>query len=366
MTRARLYGRVQGNSSHAVVTEGFRGALSEAGLLAGVCPLDISEGLEPDSVAGASARHGIYTGPLGQVEVMFRRGLHEHYWIMVAPNSTRLPPDLVALLTGLQDKHPRRVHLMAPSSWATDVVNKHFVGDQGSCLTVPHGVDTAHYKVNVARAEQMRKGSQGGEFRVIHFSTSAQQRKGTLELIQAWKRLETLWDTPRAVLLCVMDRPAQEALMSALFDADLALPAGVRISPRADLSPESMAQNLAWSHVVCQPSRGEAFGLLPLQALCCGVPVVATDCTGHSEYLGQGFEAMGCEIVATGGLVAIDDLPGAKAPGLDCAEVARALLAARRRWSDLQGEALRHAPNWQRFWSWKEKLGPFVERIRTT
>lgn len=366
MTRARLYGRVQGNGSLAVVTEGFRKVLDEAALLAGVCPLDVAEGLEPDPVAGASARHGIYTGPLGQVERMFRRGVHEQYWIMVAPNSNRLPPDLVAMLTGLQEKCPRRVHLMAPSGWATDVVNKHFAGDEGSCLTVPHGVDTAYYKVNVSRAEEMGRGTGLGEFRVLHFSTSAQQRKGTLELIQAWKRLETLWDPSRATLLCVMDRSAQEALMGALFDADLALPSGVRISPRADLTPQAMAQNLAWSHVVCQPSRGEAFGLIPLQALCCGVPVVATDCTGHSEYLGQGGEAMGCEIVETGGLVAIDDLPGAKAPGLDCAEVARALLAARRRWSDLQGEALKYAPDWQRLWSWKEKLGPFVERIRTT
>ena len=152
--------------------------------------------------------------------------------------------------------------------------------------------------------------------------------------------------------------------MARLFEEDIPLPGTVRIIPRADLTPEQMAQNLAWSHVVCQPSRGEAFGLIPLEALCCGVPVVATDCTGHSEYLGSSGHAEGVEIIATGSLTPIDDLPGAMAPSLDPQEIARALKLARDIWGALQDEAQQNAAHWQRLWSWKEKLRPFVELLR--
>lgn len=366
MTLARLYGRVQGQSSLAVVTEGFRSVLEAQGVLAGVCPVDIIEVPEEETHAGASARHGVYTGHLGRLSMMFTRGLHQHYWIMLAPNSNRLPPDLVHLISGYAAT-TRRVHLMAPSAWASKIVEAHFPG-QGPCFTAPHGVDTARYKVNAARAEQMRKGSGYGEFRVLHFSTSAQSRKGTVELVQAWKLLESQagWDPARATLLCVMDRPAQETLMARLFEEDLTLPSTVRIIPRADLTPEQMAQNLAWSHVVCQPSRGEAFGLIPLEALCCGVPVVATYCTGHSEYLGIGGEAMGCELITTDTDGPLDDLPGSVGPRLTPEEIARALKTARQTWGSLQDEALKYAPDWQRLWSWKEKLAPFVELLRNT
>lgn len=371
MTLVRLYGRVQGQSSLAVVTEGFRSVLEAQGVLAGVCPVDVIEVPEEETHAGVSARHGIYTGHLGRLGMMFTRGLHQHYWIMLAPNSNRLPADLVHVISGYAEKYPRRVHLMAPSAWATDIVSKHFDTHwTGPVVTVPHGVDTARYKVNAPRAEQMRKGSGYGEFRVLHFSTSAQERKGTLELITAWKQLEAQagWDAERATLLCVMDRPAQETLMARLFEEGLTLPSTVRIIPRADLTPEQMAQNLAWSHVVCQPSRGEAFGLIPLEALCCGVPVVATDCTGHSEYLSPlvGARIAGFVPIVTGPLAPIDDLPTASAPSLEPIHIANALAHARGTWGTRQDEALKGADVWQRLWSWKEKLSPFVEVLRNT
>lgn len=368
MTLARLYGRVQGHGSLAVVTAGFRSALEEASVLAGVCPVDVHEIPEEETHAGASARHGIYTGHLGQVELMFKRGLHEHYWIMLAPNSNRLPPDLVQLIAGLQDKHHRRVHLMAPSAWATDVVSKHFIGHQGPCITVPHGV-SAEYHVRPGLSQQTRADFQGhGLFRVMHFSTSNRQRKGTVELIQAWAKLEDsgTW-APGAQLLCVMDYLAQLSLMDALGDLGLSLPHGVRIVDRADLSPEAMAQNLARAHLVCQPSRGEAFGLIPLEALCSGVPVAATACTGHSEYLQpHGIGTFGARSIATGAWAPIDDLPGSLAPALDEKDVRVALADCRENWLEYQYEALRFAPEYQKKWAWKETLDPFVELLRNT
>lgn len=363
MTLARLYGRVQGHGSLAVVTDGFRSVLEPEGLLAGLCPLDVHEAPEEESHAGASARHGIFTGALGQVGDLFKRGLHEHYWIMVAPNSNRLPPDLVRLLTGYAERFPRRVHLMAPSAWAADIVSKHFIG---VVPAVPHGV-SEQYRVRQDISDQTRAAYEDtGAFRVVHFSTSDRQRKGTVELVQAWMSLKQsgTWAS-NAELLCVMDHLAQLALLDTLYERGLRVPAGVRIVDRADLTPQAMAQNLSRAHLVCQPSRGEAFGLVPLEALCCGVPVAATACTGHLAYLNDGFLPT-AEIIRTGALAPLDDLPGSVAPSLDPEDIEHSLRRVRTAWPIVQEDALAAAPLWQSNWSWKVSLGPFVELLRKT
>lgn len=376
MTLARLYGRVQGHGSLAVVTDGFRSVLEPEGLLAGLCPLDVHEAPEEESHAGASARHGIFTGALGQVGDLFKRGLHQHCWIMVAPNSNRLPPDLVRLITGYAERFPRRVHLMAPSAWAADIVSKHFDGHSiGVVHAVPHGV-SEQYRVRQDISDQTRAAYEDtGAFRVMHFSTSDRQRKGTVELVQAWMSLKQsgTWAS-NAELLCVMDHLAQLALLDTLYERGLRVPPGVRIVERADLTPQAMAQNLSRAHLVCQPSRGEAFGLVPLEALCCGVPVAATPCTGHSEYylgrvVGQPTQsnvAPGFVTIPTGDFAPLDDLPGSVAPALDPADVEAALRLARSSWASLQQRAIEGAPLWQSNWSWKVSLGPFVELLRKT
>ena len=370
MTLARLYGRVQGHGSLAVDTDGFRSVLDEEGLLAGICPLDVAEVPEEESHAGASARHGIFTGPLGQVGDMFKRGLHQHYWIMLAPNSNRLPSDLVRLITGYAERFPRQVHLMAPSAWAADVVSKNFDGHYvGVIHSVPHGVSAEYHHRQDLSSETRESFERGDPFRVMHFSTSAQRRKGTVELIQAW--IELSWEDAR--LLCVMDRQAQLSLMDTLWEINIRLPESVRVVDRADLPAVAMAKNLQRAHLVCQPSRGEAFGLIPLEALCCGVPVAATTCTGHSEYCRSGISVrpglpsgLGFATIPVGDLAPLDDLPGSMAPSLDPADIAAALSFARRDWLTLQTEALRAAPLWQSNWSWKVSLGPFVGLLRKT
>jgi glycosyltransferase involved in cell wall biosynthesis len=362
VTRARLYGRVQGHGSLAVVTDGFRSVLDEEGLLAGICPLDVAEAPEEESHAGASARHGIFTGPLGQVGDLFKRGLHQHYWIMLAPNSNRLPPDLVRLITGYAERFPRQVHLMAPSAWAADVVSKHFDGHYvGVVHSVPHGVSAEyHYRQDLS-SETRESFERGDPFRVMHFSTSAQRRKGTVELIQAWIALS--WEDAR--LLCVMDRQAQLSLMDTLWELNIRLPESVRIADRADLPAVAMAKNLQRAHLVCQPSRGEAFGLIPLEALCSGVPVAVTACTGHMEYLGSGISTT-AEIIRTGELEPLDDLPGSVAPSLAPRDIAHSIMRVRMAWLAFQSEAVEASPLWRNNWSWKVSLGPFVELLRNT
>ena len=56
-----------------------------------------------------------------------------------------------------------------------------------------------------------------------------------------------------------------------------------RISPEAELTVYDEA------HCYLQPSRGEGFGLQPLQALACGIPTILTDAHGQADYASLGY-----------------------------------------------------------------------------
>lgn len=354
MNRVRLYGRTLGHSSLAVVTAGFRGVLDRAGLLAGVYGVDLPDN---EDTAGAAAYHGVYTGSLGALEEMFKHGRHMHYWIMLAPNSNRLPKDLVRLLHGFQDRYGTgRVHFMAPSAWGATVVQQSL----DHCRVVPHGIDPTIFHVDEVLASASVRHFLAGEFRVAHFSTSDRQRKGTLELIQAWRELALLWDWQTSKLLCVMDYPAKAALLEALAEAELPLPDSVVLADRQDTL---LSKIYSTCHLVCQPSRGEGFGLVPLEALACGVPVAMTCVTGHTEYMDPNPISSGVEIIETGELTPIDDLPGSQAPSLASRHIAQALLRARGHWLTHQADAIRCAPVLHEEWSWAASLAGFVELL---
>lgn len=368
MTLARLYGKKLGYGSLAVVTEGFETILRRAGLLKGVYAVDQAaayvDGEAPTE--GADARIGIYVGPLGAVGQMFEQGHHQHHFIMVTPNSDQLPTALVKQLRSYQERFS--VRFMAPSKWAARVVDQFLT--RVPCLTVPHGVSPEYMPLPDCADEARSLYLHDGQFRAIHFSTSERQRKGTIELLNGWGQIVDLRHAEPAMnslLLCVMDYPAKAALEEAIADGEVpywaAIKETVRIVDRAELPPATMCRTLARAHVSVQPSRGEGFGLIPLQALCVGVPIVATTVTGHSEYLNRQ-PLPGAALIPTGDLEPIDDLPGSRAPSVSPGLIAASLEIARRTWPKLHAEAQSNAHLWRSNWSWEASLEPFVKLLK--
>lgn len=358
---ARIYGRAIGNGSLAVVTRGFERAFKEAEIFAGLYGID-SEALAVDgegSMEGSDARHGVFTGPLGAVGKMFEAGRHAHHWVMIAPNSDQLPKNLVLELKRYQEKHSLR--FLAPSKWASGVVAS-FLGE---CTTVRHGVMPEFCPVF---AEERQAGFDAGFFRVVHFSTSDRARKGTIELLQSWQHLKGYPATRDARLLCVLDYAAKLALEEALSEGAVSgwegICSTVQLIDRVDFSAENMARLLSSAHVVCQPSRGEGFGLIPLEALCTGTPIVATAAAGHSEYLTEEDPLPGAVVVRSGPMAPIDDLPGSRAPSVNFADLAKALAIARVNWRALHAAAQKNAAPLRVTWSWEASLGPFVAQLR--
>lgn len=334
----RLYGSFLGNGSFARVSRGLKEGLEELGLLAGTVEVD---GFDSDEIAAAPGKDavvGLYAGNPAFVQVMVSQGRHEMNFAILAPNSSWLPDRLV-------DSLRERAAIVAPSEWGARVLES--AGLQ-RFPALRHGVGRA-FKVMSGTEEALASLAAEKSFRVLHLSSTERQRKGTSELVQAWKRLRergVLSDGAR--LVAIVDAP-QGTYPEAAGDPTIVL-----TSQRLNATEAQMAAIYQGFHVVCQPSRGEGFGMVPLEARACGVPVVATDCTGHSEHMVP--EPLGAVVVKTGVDEPMDDGPGAVAPSLSPEDIESALSRALEGWSKVREDSLNNAESVQQTWNWAEQL----------
>src|SRR5205807_7448785 len=90
------------------------------------------------------------------------------------------------------------------------------------------------------------------------------------------------WPSDMPIPRLVMKNPKAEN-----FYGDRVLMVTGRMSNQAEID---LYQN---AHCYLQPSRGEGFGLQPLQALACGIPTILTDAHGHKDFahLGLGLSS---------------------------------------------------------------------------
>ncbi len=351
----RLYGRVVGHGSHAQVTSGFSGALREAKILDGLVALD--RDLPPDAPqpGGAVAPVAIFTGPLGYLQTIRRGTSHRARYAMVAPNSSLVPRDLVRALEGIC------TGILVPSRWGAGVLAE----QTGLPVTVvPHGVAAA-FAPNEGLRVDARASYARGAFNVLHLSTTERERKGTRPLIEAWAMLASRGDLPQeAKLRLVLDVEAASDTMAWMAERAGSGISNVAITVRMDLEPTRLAQVYGEHHVLCQPSRGEGFGMCGLESLASGVPIVATRCTGHSEWFTDGLP--GASAVEHGPDAEIDDLPGALAPTVEPDAIAAALMEAYKTWLVLDGAAWRGAEDIRTEWAWARKLAPFIASLKET
>jgi glycosyltransferase involved in cell wall biosynthesis len=312
---------------------------------AGLVPLDAYD--DETAYGGADADIGVYVGPAGGASAMRSIGLHRERLLLLPPNSTHVPADLLRHI----EEHV--TGLIAPSQWAVGILE--------GLTKLPvqlwrHGVDPGFRRARPGEADTAGMGRTdsysglisdhaSGMVRVLHLASTAAQRKGTRELLLGWALArQRQWLGLQPELHMVVDGP-QGVFLEELMACGNTV---AMLTGRLNRDVRNMAQLYSAYHAVALPSRGEAFGMCGIEALCCGTPVIATTCTGHAEWS----DDPAVVPIKTGELAPIDDGPGALAPSLDPEDVAVALRRAVERWPHLHALAHLDAGQRQQKWTW--------------
>lgn len=329
----RIYGPSIGNASNARVTRGVVEGMKACGVFDGHVPLDAFD--EDEYYDGAFAERCFFVGPFNLIGAV-HHGSHKQAYGLVQPNSTWMPQKMVDFV----GFHAEPV---APSTWAKSIAETYWPGRR---ITVyEHGLEDS-FRPTEGTVELRTRTYKEGEFRVLHLSSSMLDRKGTDKLVDGWKL--ALWALPDGAHLDLVIAEGDEKVRKMIGGCS-----NISIVERFNAGAADMARIYQRYHLVVQPSRGEAFGMVPHEARASGVPIVATACTGHSAWLCPGaLDTRGVVVVPTGELCDIDDGPRALGPSLDAAAVGAALIEAYEHWVDLQRDALDWALLRGQRWSW--------------
>lgn len=340
-----------GVGSFAAVTNGMREAAEKAGLLAGFHRSDEPRPFDERSTDGYDAPVAVICGDPGYVSNIYSG--HKLRYLVLSPNSNGISPVVKAFLTQVHMDRPRVEGFLAPSKWAAKVLRREF--PDHDVITSPHGVDgTFRYGRNKSMRDALRADWSEDKFYVLHVTSTGSDRKGTPQLIEAWRKLG--WRRGRLVIYCHPIHLSQHQRMAKGLRS-------VAVLPTMSMTGEDMYLNYSSAHVVCQPSRAEGFGICPLEALCSGVPIVATATTGHSQYIKEEGYPLGNAYVYSGDDGPSDDYPGATAPMVKVDEICNALEYARENWELLQADAIEQAPKLAEQWTWSNQNEPALRKL---
>jgi phosphatidyl-myo-inositol alpha-mannosyltransferase len=168
---------------------------------------------------------------------------------------------------------------IAVSEAARTYISKHFPGE---VEVVPNGVDLSRFRPGLPRLERY-----GREIPTILFVGRFDPRKGLPELIDACTLLAGESIPFRLILV------GDGALRASIERRARRGPLRGRVHFEGRVDHARLPAYYASSDLFCSPARGgESFGLVLLEAMASGIPVVATDLPGYRTVLTPGREGL--------------------------------------------------------------------------
>ena len=212
---------------------------------------------------------------LGMVTILERANAHPlTYTRLLAAEyqkrGLRTPPYHPLILKKQLQEIQTADYLAVTSQWTKQSLLEHGIAERRILLT-PLGVDTNHYAPLPPLLNQGRGRGWGELFRVVYVGQIC-LRKGIPYLLEAWRKLQL----KHAELLLVGDLVGE--MQTILQHAR-------RQSPTITVQPHTpdAAQFYQQASVAILPTLEDGFGLVVLEAMACGIPVIITEHTGAKD-----------------------------------------------------------------------------------
>lgn len=351
----QFYGRFDGWWSHAQVGRGLVCGLAQNGLrrynIWNVAPGGTGgyEGFDDFDVQPivdlqAQADIGFY---IGGYPPFCRGWMHGHSRKMglFIAESSRVPEEWARQLEDFE-------LVCVPSKWTKEAYAKAGV-PADKLLVVHHGLHP------VFKALCPALPAKGRALRFLHVCGAASflDRKGTPQLIAAFTKA-----FKPSVAQLVLRTPLTPELQTLLgrVPNDGFVTVSQSVDSWESMPPRKMYNLIAASDVVVQPSRAEAFGMVPLEARAVGRRVVMTCATGHREHMEPATDVF-VTVSTDDEPIAVNGISEGFAPNVSVDGIVSGL----RRAQQLVAERQLVVPeNYYEQWCWENVTRPLYERLK--
>ncbi len=169
---------------------------------------------------------------------------------------------------------------IAVSKPALEYVSRHLPGDY--CI-IPNGIDTEHFGLNGSKRQEFDDGKIN-----ILFVGRLERRKGLAFLLNACATIKHTFQNFR---LIVVGPGTVLRLRYKKLVEDMSLTDYVTFT--GYVSSDELPSYYRSADIFCAPATGgESFGIVLLEAMACGKPVVATNIVGYASVLANGEEGL--------------------------------------------------------------------------
>lgn len=180
--------------------------------------------------------------------------------------SDKIPDDWLSYLQAANE-------VWVPSKWCQKVFKKAGIDTK----VVPLGYDQLAYHY----IERENKREQHKDFVFLHYN-AFNIRKGFLEVFKAFTKAFDPSEPVKMIWKTVVDRPYQRFPVNYENYPNISVVEG-------KLSEIQMQELMAQSDCFVFPSRGEGFGLTPIECMATGMPAIVPNAHGISEYFNSDY-----------------------------------------------------------------------------